>query len=292
MTFQEIINKSKDLSIGELKLLIGDILKKVNYGSIFCKNQIFEGLYRARQHNEFYGNSNGYLFTNEKEYWNPHKKYIKELGRCNEVGQSLFYCSNNFETSILEVRPEKDKFITVARFIPIKIDNKLPSFRIKPNCIQHLNKIEGINSCFKNFDLLKREESFIEVDNLLDNLFTEVVNDNEKFKYKITNAITQCMLTNIVNENHDEFSMNGMIYPSIINNKKSVNILLKPIYAINYFRIEGLQTFKILDVTEDFVKIKLIRNGYTVGKKKHPSIQLNVKWLDPIDGEVYNIERK
>ncbi len=289
MTFKEIINKSKDLSISELKILIGNILRDFDYYSIFCKNQTFAGLYRARQHNQIDGNSPNYIFTNEKEYWNPPAECIGEIGRCNDIAESLFYCSNEFETAILEVRPKKGKYITVARFEPIVIDKKLPSFRIKPNCIQHLKKIKGLKSCIEDFDLSKRDEEFIALDNHLDDIFTEVVNDDEKYKYKVTNAITQCMLANLVNNYQDEFSMNGMIYPSVVNNKNSINILLKPIYAINYYLIKGLQTFKVIDVMDKSVVIKLVRNGYTKGEKTHPSEQLDIEWLKPINGEVYNL---
>ena len=61
MKFEEVINKSKNLSVAELKILIGNILKEVNYGSVFCKNQTFEGLYRARKHNQFNGENDEYL---------------------------------------------------------------------------------------------------------------------------------------------------------------------------------------------------------------------------------------
>ena len=37
MTFEEIINNAHELSIDELKKLIGNILSSVNYGSIYCK---------------------------------------------------------------------------------------------------------------------------------------------------------------------------------------------------------------------------------------------------------------
>ena len=40
MTFEEIINSAKDLSIDELKKLVGNILSSVNYGSIHCIQEI------------------------------------------------------------------------------------------------------------------------------------------------------------------------------------------------------------------------------------------------------------
>lgn len=290
MTFEEIINSAKELSTNELKKLVGDILSNVDYGSIYCNNQTFSGLYRARQHNEIYGQSDDYVFTNEKEYWNPPADCINELGRCNDFGESMFYSSNHFETAILEVRPIQGQFITVARFLPNLKDNLLPSFRIKPNCIQHLKRIKGLKSCITDFDLSLRETKFLEVDDLLDELFTEVVNDDESYKYKVSNAITRCMLANTMDDAGNQFSMNGMIYPSIVNNMNSINVLLKPIYAINNYRIASLQTLKVLEVTNNSVGIKLVRNGQTIGVKEHPSEQLDIKWHTEIDGPIDIIE--
>lgn len=289
MTFTEIINSAKDLSIDELKKIVSNVLSDVNYGSIYCTNQTFSGLYRARQHNQINGQSDDYIFTNEKEYWNPPVESITKMGRCNDVGESMFYSSNHFETSILEVRPIQGQFITVARFLPNLKENSLPSFRIKPNCIQHLKKIKGFTSCITGFDLSNRDTKFVEVDNLLDTLFTEIVNDDEIYKYKISNAITRCMLANTIDDAGNQFSMNGMIYPSIVNNMNSINVLLKPIFATNYFHIKSLQTFKVLEVASNNLIIKLVRNGCTQGVKEHPSKQLDIKWFSEIDGPTENI---
>jgi RES domain len=290
MTFKEIIHSAKDLSIDELKKLIGNILSNVDYSSIHCTNQTFLGLYRARQHNQINGQSDDYIFINEKEYWNPPKDCINELGRCNDIGESMFYSSNHFETAILEVRPIQGQFITVARFLPYSKGNLLPSFRIKPNCIQHLKRIKGFKSCITGFDLSKRDTKFLEVDNLLDDLFTEIVNANESYKYKVSNAITRCMLANTKDDAGNQLSMNGMIYPSIVNNMNSINVLLKPIYAINNFHIASIQTLKVLEVTSNKVSLKLVRNGHTIGIKEHPSEQLNINWHPEIDGQIENIE--
>ncbi len=291
MPYSEITSKSKDLSIQELKKLIGSILSSVDYGSIYCRNQTFSGLYRARQHEQIDGESDKYSFTNEKEFWNPPECVIKKIGRCNNIEESMFYCSNQFETAIVEVRPQANKFITVANFLPHKRDNQLPSFRIKPNCIQHLKKIKDFKSCIADYNLSERNSEFIKVDNLLDDLFTEIVQEDEAHKYKITNAITQCMLhTKLVNENGDQYSMNGMIYPSIADNLQSINILMKPIYVINHYYINCLQTFKVLEVTKKNIKVQLVRNGSLKGKKEHPSEQLDIFWHPKFDGPIENIK--
>lgn len=290
MNLEEIIHNAKDLSIKELEKLVGNILSSVDYNSILCVNQTFAGLYRARQHKLINGQSDEYVFTNEKEFWNPPKESIKVLGRCNDIGESMFYSSNDFQTAILEVRPQEGQFITIARFLPKTNGNLIPSFRIKPICIQHLKKIKGLKSCITDFDLTKRVPKFLEVDNLLDEIFTELVNEDESYKYKLSNAITRCMLVNIMNDEDNQFSMNGMIYPSIVNNLNSINVLLKPIYALNNYLINSIQTLKVLETVKGKVSVKLVRNGYTLGVKEHPSQQLEINWLPEIDGEIIFIK--
>ena len=117
----------------------------------------------------------------------------------------MFYCSNEFETAIAEVRPDLGKFITVANFRPNIINGKLPSFRIKPVCIQHLQRIVGHKSCVQKFDLTKRNKLLLEADDYFDTLFTEIVSDSNEYRYKITVAITKCMLADIMNDNNDIF---------------------------------------------------------------------------------------
>lgn len=286
-TFKEIIQNAKNLSIEQIQVLIGMIFQEIGYGSIVQMNQTFNGLYRSRKHEQIDGQNEGYLFTNEKEFWNPPPEKVNNLGRCNEVNESMFYSSNHFETSMLEVRPEEGNFITVSHFRPINHNGLLPSFRIKPICIQHLKKIEGYGHLISDSFLANRDRGFIEVDKLIDNLFLKEVNEN--FEYKITNAITKCMLVNLINKKKEELNMGGMVYPSIANNNKSLNVLLKPYYAMNYFQIKLLQTFKVLKSTNERTIIKLVRNGYPKGYKKHPSEKLDIIWLPEVDGDITEI---
>lgn len=289
----EIDSISKEASVEDLIIIISEILKSVDYSTIMCYNQTFDGLYRARKHNMFYGNLQNdnieYHFKSEKEFWHPTKDTIQKRGRCNDIGESLFYSSNEFETAILEVKPEVGKFITVANFLSIKKNGKLPTFRIKPVCIQHLQNIEGTKSCIKEFDLSIRDKKFLKVDDFLDALFTENVTEEFEYRYKTTIAITKCMLANILNGNGDEFSMNGMIYPSMARNNKSVNILLKPIYVENNFKIKNLQTFKVVEKLNNGYLLQLVRSGILDGEKDHPSIKLEIVWEDIINVELTEV---
>lgn len=284
MTFKEIIEKANKNSIGDIQIAISKIFQKVNYGSVVSMNQTFNGLYRARKHKQIDGESKDYLFTNEKEFWNPPIKNITNLGRCNNIHESMFYSSNSFETALLEVSPEEGKFISVAHFIPIKLNGNLSSFIIKPICLNDLKNIDDYKHLISENYFLTRNKKFNEVDKLIDKLFTEKIVDEAK--YKITIAITKCMLSNIIYKSGKIDFINGMIYPSIANKKNSINILLKPIYAEISFQIKLIQTFKILNVNNKKVTIKLVRNGYVNETKNTIFEKSNIFWLPKIDGEV------
>lgn len=287
MNFQEIINKASENNIQDIQIAISKIFKSVNYGSIVQMNQTFNGLYRARKHSQIDGENNDYLFTNEREFWSPPLNSVTKLGRCNNINESMFYSSNNFETAILEVRPEVDKFISVAHFKPIKLNGNLPSFIIKPICINDLKKIDDYGYLIPDTNYSTKNKEFDKVDSLIDELFTKNINDDSK--YKVTIAITKCMLVNIINKNGKIDFINGMIYPSIANKKNSINILLKPIYAEISFNISLIQTFKILKVTDKKIKIKLVRNGYVYGSKNKLFEKSRLFWFPEIDGDVTDI---
>src|SRR5580693_9903983 len=63
----------------------------------FINNPYFyiTGFYRARNHDNEEGVA-GSKFLYDKEFWNPPKQAITTLGRCNTIGESLFYCTNKF----------------------------------------------------------------------------------------------------------------------------------------------------------------------------------------------------
>lgn len=281
MNYEEIINYAQTASIDQLKEVLSDKLKRVKYGSIVCLNQTFSGFYRARKHIHYNGdvyNGNPEIFVSENEFWNPPAERIKWDGRCNRAGNSLFYASNQFETAIKEIRPEVGKFVTVSTFEPHLKNGLLPSFRMKPVAIRHLKGIKGVKSCIADFEPDKQPKEFIEMDNFLDELFTLQVNDQYHL-YKISNAITECMLASMVNDNGDEFTMNGMLYPSISDDFEGMNLILKPINC-HHFGIKSIQTFYI-DSVMDSGQYKLIhiRDGY-IPFDCDPNKKYDVEWRD------------
>lgn len=287
MTLKEAKLEATRKTIPELKQFIGAKLLEAGYNSFFCRNQTFRNFYRARRHNHPRGvlDKEGVnrFFKTDVDFYNPPPKSISTLGRCNEIGQSMFYATNEFETAVLEVRPTVGEFVSVATFEPRDRKGTLPGFRIKPVGLEYLKNISGLKSCINRFEVQKTKKVFKDLDLVLDKLFTE--KDDDEITYKITNAISQCMLSDIIDENGNSCSMNGMLYPSIVRNNRSVNILLKPIYAQNFYQVKAVQTFHIIDHSENGILLKLIRNGVPKKQKDHPSERIELIWGDIQEGD-------
>ena len=154
MKIEDYKNLWKTKSIEEIFEILSKKMLSINYGTDFCENQTFEGLYRARKHNHVLGNLNDSKlskFLNEREFWNVPASYVKQLGRCNNIGESMFYSSNEFEVVIMEMKPKRGDFLSVAHFKNLQteeVGNKYWTFKIKPVGYEFL-KGEELGDCVK-----------------------------------------------------------------------------------------------------------------------------------------------
>lgn len=297
MDLPDLKKAVKESSIKKLQNIIGNKMHQAKYGSFFCSNQTFNGLYRARAHNHILGSiREGKLqeFTNEKEYWNPSKENIKWRGRCNDIKESMFYCSNEFEVAVSEVRPTMGDYVTVSVFKNIDFGDtkgKLYRFRMKPIGIDYLSKIKGFKSCIDDSSGKKRSKEFLKMDTFLDELFHEKVEEKENYKYKLSIAVTNIMLTNTINQHGEEHSIHGLMYSSVARNFKGVNILLKPLPVNNYFFLETAQTFKVIESNKEQITLQLKRNGRTILQRTHPSQpNMDMEWFEIEKGDTCTIK--
>lgn len=249
------------------------------------------GLFRARSHNHVKG-SNGneglHVFNNEKEFWNPPSDIVKR-GRCNDHKESVFYCSNELLTAVIESRPKVGEFVTVGAFESL-IEGKRPQHRLAFIGYKYLREIPTLSNM-----MAKANPDFrggmITVDEFLNELFHKEIKDNAHY-YKLSIAVTKCMMTDIVNGAGDIFKHHGMIYPSILRHHKSFNIVLKPIYA-RYHKIVTLNTFQVIEYDSTKIHLKLIRYGKPQGSKLDAAQNLDIIWVDlPTDQQqmlTYNL---
>ena len=77
--------------------------------------------------------------------------------------------------------------------------------------------------------------------------------------------------------------MHGMIYSSIERNKKNYNIVFRPNHAKMIFSIYKIQTFEILEIDNNRIRLKLKRIGKTYGTKNHPLDNFNILWEELIE---------
>jgi hypothetical protein len=277
--FEKLIYDSKYIDLLSLQNNISKVMLDCKYSADIFTTFTFNGFYRARKHNNLYGNSrDGKLveFINEKEFWNVPEKNAK-IGRCNEEGKSLFYCSSDLVTAILEVKPQEGDFISVANFKNLFSDDK-PMFRIQPIGKTYLMQIPELRLLFENYIL---DESQFEIEDFLDNLFHQIIKDDELYKYKLSIAVANIFFTHGTNVNKEIIETDGLLYPSIIRNKKSYCFVLKPWIVHCYFEIIYVQTFEILEIKENSINIKLVRNGKPIFKKLYPADLFDIFWKEP-----------
>jgi len=184
MDFEKLIEESKEKDLITLKEEISQIMLNNRYTTDTFTTFTFNGFYRARKHNNFKGNFvDGTLFEfiNEKEFWNPPIENAK-MGRCNNESESMFYCSSDFITAVLEIKPEVGDFITVANFRNLFTEN-IPRFRINAIGKTYLSKISNLQNLFEDYEL---NEDQIEIEDFLDKLFHQNVDDTEMYNISIS----------------------------------------------------------------------------------------------------------
>ena len=289
----QLKKQSSQLPLDDIIKMVENMITQVGgYQTSSWSNLVVPGLYRGRNHNHLEGNvKEGELniFKDESEFWNPPAEALTQYGRCNDIGESLLYCSNSWETSILETRPIAGSFISVSIYQlkqnPYNPKDLLGS-RVMPIGIQYLSKLDSLKKHFKDVDTSNRESRFYELDNFLDELFHYEVDDENNHIYKLSIAVTRCMMKNILTDSGATLLRHGMMYPSIIRNKQSYNFIFRPLHARTIYKLHQVQTFKVLENTSNKVVLQLMRNGYTVGIKLHPLDYFDMVWMDVSKAEV------
>jgi hypothetical protein len=145
----------------------------------------------------------GAAHTKLTDVWHPPAEYVKKIGRANDVGQAIFYCSLDPMTAIQEA-----KILDGERF-------SLATYKIK---IGELYEGRGIviketNSVSGSFAELSRFGT--ELSRFMVKEFTKNVKEGNEDQYKRSCAIAKILL--------DLPNADSIIYPSV-RNSESVNI--------------------------------------------------------------------
>ncbi len=271
----KIIEEGKFKDIESLKKEVSQIMLDSNYSTYSFNTYKFPGFYRARKHTHLEGSlKQGILkkFVNEKEFWNVPKEFAK-IGRCNLENESIFYCANDIITAILEVKPDVGEFVTISRF-----KNSFPDkiYKVQPLAKRFLLQIPVLKE--KLFKKYTFDIKHTECEDFFKKLFFQNIDKEEdNYKYKYSIALAHLFFTDTINEK-EVFQTHALLYPSIARNNKSFCFAIKPWIVNSFFEIDTIQTVQVLDKTNEYIKIKLLRNGFKNGLKIYPADKFNITW--------------
>jgi hypothetical protein len=221
---KNILQLLGDLNLSDTKSY--EIVKEIIKGMLLPHNlvNIRKGayLYRARSNKD----NEVFKFKNQISY-NPDNTKIKEFGRANEVGQSLFYASNLYETAIFESslliknNPQKipKETLTLGRWYvrkPIKLLAILNNY-------EALEKNEQLQYLYTQLE--KNEiNSDPKLRLILDFFSNEFARDvkGDTNLYKITSAYFNYILSKYKGE------ISGVMYPSVQFKYNDTNVAIVP----------------------------------------------------------------
>lgn len=197
-------------------------------------------LYRGRPNWDNKLNNTIDFFNNITELWAPPESSDLKQGRCNNRGQSLFYCTQNATAILFELKCKPGDLFTIGVY---KCLNDL-----KPMSIIGAHRISSIDPAHKTIfgnhyaglnDIEKRIHDY------LDSLFIE----SDSIFYNATNAITSILLNKntpvpgftVPDDSH------GLIYSSVATQLNTYNIALEPEYAKTILEPVEFRRYKILE---------------------------------------------
>lgn len=160
------------------------------------------------------------------DIWYPKPKYLKKLGRFNDVGQPILYVSMDAMTPIFEIRNSVDEQFAMIRY------------KLKPGQVLNLTTIATELDKFTEIGLQrlynwteKGLKNWRIINGFIASLFKKKIPLGEEYKYKAT-----VELLNIL----DFSECDGYIYPSVERGNGGYNIAIKPASADRALDFDGI----------------------------------------------------
>jgi hypothetical protein len=246
----EIENELINVNIEELFELYS---KLITGHSRTIYNIEVTGVFRARIHD------NNNEFETLGEIWYPdwaniEKKY-HDFGRCNNIGESMFYCSTSIDTCITELRPKLGKYVTIVEYNSRLGLDKVASVMsvIGVKTMQQMgNDYSKILSDYYNriTEFNGNLEKQLLIDNYLSEKFKIIVDKKEAWRYKPTISISKILL----HGNH-----HGIVYPSVASNFKGVNHVYKPEFVDSNFKVRASSVCKVIEANMEGVTLETVK---------------------------------
>lgn len=236
------------VSINELKPLIKELVKGF---PIIKATFPLKTTYRARKADQSdLVQASQNLFSNVSQLWYPPKEYITKLGRLNKIGEQIFYCCNNLDTALIEVRPEVGDVVTILEcqlredHVPIAMLWGMFEYAYR-------NHPGGDLANLRSKFLTKKEDEdkYLVIHSFLEKKFTQLVEPGHEHNYKITVAIAEWLMGDeFIDIGEQRPPADGISYESIAWYQGS-NLALKPDAADRLYEAISAQVFYVTQKT-------------------------------------------
>lgn len=256
---EERINvlKKLDLSTVDCAFLENQVRELLGVGYVSRLLQIrYPIIYRAR-----INDTNG-PFENTRKLWWPKPECIKERGRLNDVGESVFYFSDSENTAIIEKQPKLGDVVTVIEAelvdqnkMPLVVELGLPEFTGKSN-----PNYGGLapESDFRQMEFMERE-GISQTNPLLRNYlvseFMKSVAVGHEHEYKTTIAIARILMApGIIDDNGrwvSDIEIDGLSYPSIAAENLGANTAIRKESADRLYRPARCTAYRVQERSSD-----------------------------------------
>ncbi|RYY49949.1 MAG: hypothetical protein EOO06_05445 [Chitinophagaceae bacterium] len=193
-------------------------------------------------------------------------KKIGKYNRANSINTNVFYCSENIDTTLKEIKPISNKLVTVGVWEPVNDNRFLVSAISHSDVADKINK--GVMSAKKAFDELRdyNHELFIEYvqhfQAMLGYEFTKPIKDHNE--YLVSAFLSEEMLRD--DHKKGDSKIVGLVYPSVGNGYTTDNFAFLPEIVDSRLRLRKVLEFEIEEpfydkdyVHDDPEKITLAR---------------------------------
>jgi len=226
---RSLVSKSRRLDGRHLTLeQVSTRVKRLVTGYPFHSDLMFgDAFYRARR-----TLLSENALDHADELWAPPPAIVRQPGRMNDVGQSRYYCATQAHTAIWEVKAGQGDRVTLLRLNPrgAKLCRFNAMFLGLERSLSEQNERAILEHKARAF--LRRTQmgeanyaKYRMVDDLLGDLITAQVPDDELFRYKVTIALTDLIFSSGYYE--------AIAYPSLATERKGINIVMAPETALS-----------------------------------------------------------
>jgi hypothetical protein len=277
-TIQKLQNSDMEtIDIDELYNIVAPMF----HGYVFKTAGIPAGAYISR------GRKVNTRPSKKKELSYPDPEYIKELGRCNNIGVPFFYGSINRHVPFNEVGAEVGDYAIIALWKTTQ-SLQLNHVGYTESGAKTLGTNRNLNEDIPTAgETIALDDLTAEFYRYISDVFTRNVPDGQKYLYKLSIVMTRFLM--------DKDKVHGLRYPSVAYSGNSDNILLTTNFAdtLEFIAVEYVQIieqkghdfyYNVLDTADTIIDEEI----KWTGKRLNFPLGLHKKGEMPRDQETWS----